>query len=307
MKFFNSKETGQTMKKTQRAFTLVELLVVMAIIALLLGILLPALAKARKNAQQVKCATQVKQIHAGFITQANDDPEQRYPTPGEINRKAVPGAGEIPGRGDLDESKNTHANMYSACIAKNLFPATLLVSPAEISARVGACTNYDFNAYRPADDKYWDGDTGTIAHFKITGNGSGNLQESATSYAAMPLENNQRRRKEWRASGNSKFVVFGNRGVKDGVIGPDYTNSVTLGIHGAKDEWEGNICHNDNHVVFVRTFSPEGLDKVGTGTTAVFDNLFKKDDITTQRDSILQIVTAITGSGTTAVHTPGWD
>jgi len=285
------------MKKTQRAFTLVELLVVMAIIAILLGILLPALAKARRSAQQVKCATQVKQIHTGFITEANDNPEQRYPTPGEINRQGL-----TPGRGNEDELKNTHANMYSACIAKNIFPATLLFSPAEISSRVAICTQYNFTKYRPATDSYWDGD-GIAGNFIISGNAAGIINASATSYAAMPLANNQRRRKEWRASGNSKFVVLGNRGVKNGVTSTnDYTNSVTLGIHGAKDEWAGNICHNDNHVVFVRTFSPEGLDRVGTGTTAVLDNLFIEDDAVTNKDSLIQLIT-----GPTAPGVPGWD
>lgn len=76
----------------------------MSIIALLLGILLPALAKARKSAQQIKCATQIKQIHTGFLTQANDDPQQNYPMPGEINRMMVSGA-NIPGRGDFNELK----------------------------------------------------------------------------------------------------------------------------------------------------------------------------------------------------------
>ena len=68
-----------------KGFTLVELLVVMAIIALLLGLLLPALAKARATARQVKDQTQVKQIHQGWLTAANDTGGM-LPLPGEINR-----------------------------------------------------------------------------------------------------------------------------------------------------------------------------------------------------------------------------
>ena len=65
--------------KARSAFTLLELLVVIGIVAILAALLLPALSRARESARRTVCASNLKQLGLSFRMYADESRGQKYP------------------------------------------------------------------------------------------------------------------------------------------------------------------------------------------------------------------------------------
>ena len=79
----------------RHAFTLVELLVVIGIIAVLISVLLPALGKARESANAIKCAANLRSIGQGLLIYAAEN-KSTFPAAYYYNGMAINGPVQTP-------------------------------------------------------------------------------------------------------------------------------------------------------------------------------------------------------------------
>ncbi len=233
--------------------------------------------------RSIKDQAQIKQIHQAWIAFAREF-GGIFPTPGLINRLKDPILNrEVPGRGPEDLTANTTANLYSTIIMQNYFAPQLIISPVERNPNVKVKHDYDWRAYNPVDDVYWD------PRFKAD-----LTKESHTSYAHMVIFG-KRKEAHWGDDMSARFPILGNRGPKDGKLDPD---SYTCGPHG---HWVGNIVFNDNHVELLKTTTPERVRFDSKGEKKQ-DNLFAFDDGIGGVDAILTFTSEMSKDGPKIQH-----
>jgi prepilin-type N-terminal cleavage/methylation domain-containing protein len=80
-----------------RAFTLVELLTVIAVIAILAALLIPCLANAQRTAQRTSCLSNMRQIYAAYVFYATDH-EGYIPPKFEVKKKKLTASDITEGR-----------------------------------------------------------------------------------------------------------------------------------------------------------------------------------------------------------------
>jgi prepilin-type N-terminal cleavage/methylation domain-containing protein len=116
----------------RKGFTLVELLVVIGIIAVLLGLLLPALNAVRRAAQKVLCGTNLSGLGRAIMLYANDH-NQDYPRAGIAGNCKWGLTGEIR---DYDAQDGKQYSPSGVTITSSLF---LLVKYADVSPKQFVC------------------------------------------------------------------------------------------------------------------------------------------------------------------------
>ena len=241
--------------KRSKAFTLIELMVVISIIALLISILVPALGRIKDTANRMKSSTQIRGIHQSLVAFAQGNGAQEWfaglDSSGQELTEAAAGDEDLPYYdGVANPARNVEARL-ALMLGNDYYTTDFLISPSEKATGIG---------------EYGDPDDKTLTDFD-DGNYSYSLLQIDDPAAANPED----RLTEWRNTINSQAPIASDRVIeRTGQVFATGTTTTYASLH-SDANWKGNVAYNDGHVEF------EG--NVELNTTKYGDNITDDDDL----------------------------